>query len=147
MSTSRVWLLGTAAGDWRVAFVDTYREAGIAFTDPQVETLAAIEGQLAPDSVLVVAVTGATYGTDMLARMGFAVARVQGTDRHLFVHVEPNLDGKLTDQGARRESMLARDAVTAELDRLRWHNVRRANSLAAMLNMSIDHVRRLSRPA
>jgi hypothetical protein len=86
---------------------------------------------------LVFALTGETYGTGSLAEIGFAVAQVKGTDRHLLAYVEASLAEALTDQVARKESERARRLVIAHMQELRLANVMLLDSVDAMLDESI----------
>ncbi len=148
-----IGLFGTAGKTtWRSAFVAACRETDTQFFNPQVEdwdpSLAAIEAEhLATDRVLVFALTGATYGTGTLAEIGFAVAQVKGTDRHLLVYIEGDLDEALTDEVARNESTRARRLLIAHMGKLDLPNVKLLDSLDAMLDESLRLARELGQRA
>ena len=74
-----IGLFGTCGNSrWRDAFIEKYKELGIAFFNPQVEDWTpdcAVEEarHLAEDRIILFPVTSETYGIGSIAETGFCV--------------------------------------------------------------------------
>lgn len=139
-----VGLFGTCGGSkWREPFMQKYGELGIDFFNPQVDDwkaeLAQIEARhLAEDQIILFPVTNETYGTGSLAEVGFSILNAIKLDdrRDFVILVAKDLDERLDDPVARKESLRARALVIEHLRKLRLSNLYLVDSLEQMLEVS-----------
>lgn len=141
-----IGLFGTCGGsNWRDAFMAKYQELGIEYFNPQVDDWkpedAIIEADhLADDAVVLFPITGETYGTGSLAETGFSALQAIKLDAHrdFVVMIEQDLDPKLDDPIARKESIRARALVSKHLQKLGMANIYFVESLDDMLAISLE---------
>lgn len=140
-----VGLFGTCGGSkWREPFIDCYTKEGIACFNPQVDDWkpedAVVEAKhLASDAVVLFPITGETYGTGSLAETGFSILNAIRLDdrRDFVIYIEMELDPRLDNAVARKESLRARALVKEHLKKLRLSNLYLVDSLEEMLEVSL----------
>lgn len=139
-----IGLFGTCGGShWRDAFIQRFTDEGIRFFNPQVVDwvpACAIEEarHLVDDQIILFPVTDETYGSGSLAEIGFAALQVvrSGSERYLVIMIASDLDPKLDNLIARKESLRARALVIEHLQRLNLPRVHVVISLEEMLELS-----------
>lgn len=145
ISPVTVGLFGTCGGSrWREPFIERYDKLGIGWFNPQVNDwkpeLAQIEARhLAEDQIILFPVTSETYGTGSLSEVGFSILNAIKLDdrRDFVILIAKDLNEKLDDPVARKESLRARALVSEHLRKLRLSNLYVVDSLEQMLEVSI----------
>lgn len=140
-----IGLFGTCGGSkWRESFKARYAQEEIESYDPQRPDWkpedAEIEAEhLANDEILLFPVTSETYATGSLSEVGFSMLQAVRLDerRDFVVLIDDNLDEKLDDAVARKESIRARALVKQHLKKLRFKNVYLVETLEEMLELSV----------
>lgn len=140
-----IGMFGTCGGSkWRDPFKERYVRRGIAFFDPQKAEWkpedAKIEAQhLAEDEVILFPVTNETYATGSLSEVGFSILQAIRLDdrRDFVILIDDDLDPKLDDEIARKESLRARALVKQHLKKLRLKNVYIVDTLEEMFELSV----------
>jgi len=140
-----IGLFGTCGtSKWRDPFIKKYNELGINYFNPQVENwdgeLAQHEAvHLSEDQIILLPVTGETYGSGSLTEIGFSILQtIKPEDtRYFIVLTEENLSKDLNDEIARNESIRSRRLVKEHLSKLNLKNVLIVKSLDEMLDTSL----------
>lgn len=140
-----VGLFGTCGiSKWREPFIKKYNELGINYFNPQVENwngeLAQYEAaHLSKDQIILLPVTGETYGSGSLTEIGFSILQTLKPEdtRYFIVLTEENLSKDLNDEIARNESIRSRRLVKEHLNKLNLKNVLIVKSLDEMLDTSL----------
>jgi len=127
-------------------FIPEYKRLGIDYFNPQVDDwkpeLADIESDhLAYDVVQCWPVLGSTYGTGSLAEQGYSIASSlrapSPLPKFIIPMIEMELDDKLDDEVARKESLRARKLASTHLANNASPNVYVVDSLEEMLEVSV----------
>ena len=140
-----VGMFGTCGGsEWRDPFKVRYAELDIDFFDPNKEDWKPENAEeeakhLAEDEIILFPITNETYGTGSLAEVGFSILQAIRLDdrRDFVVLIAKDLDPKLDDPVASKESLRARVLVDQHLKKLRLKNLYVVDTLEEMLQVSI----------
>jgi len=141
-----IGLFGTCGGSkWRDPFKLKYAEKGITYFDPnkidwKEEDAIEEARHLAEDDIILFPITNETYGTGSLSEVGFSILNAIRLDkqRHFVVMIENGLLPELNNQTARKESLRSRALVAQHLKKLELKNLYVVESLAEMLEISLD---------
>lgn len=145
-----IGLFGTCGNSkWREPFMQTYKDLGIEFYNPQVEnwdpSCAELETfHFRNDKIILFPVTSETYAFGSLAETGFSILSAiqntmkNGEDQNIVLFIDPNLDDELkANSEAYKDSIRARKLVLSKLDSFRYSNVICVDSLRDMLSKSL----------
>ncbi len=140
-----IGLFGTCGGSkWRDPFMSEYKRLGINYFNPQIEnwheSCADIEAQhLADDQIILFPVTSETYAAGSLAEVGFSILNAISLDdrRYFVILIVMELDSRLDNEVARKESLRSRALVKQHLKKLRLSNLYLVDSLEEMLAISL----------
>ncbi|MDD3301839.1 MAG: hypothetical protein PHR57_03670 [Patescibacteria group bacterium] len=141
-----IGMFGTCGGStWRDSFIQKYEQCGVKFFNPQVDDWTpecAIEEarHLAEDKIILFPITSETYGSGSLSEVGFSILNAIKLDdrRDFVIMIQMDLDEKLSDPIARKESLRARALVSEHLKKLRLDNLYVVNNLEEMLEVSLE---------
>lgn len=146
MNNITIGLFGTCGkSKWREPFIKKYNELGISYFNPQVDnwdgTFAKQEAEhLSNDQIILLPVTGETYGSGSLTEIGFSILQTIKPDdlRYFIVLTDENISNDLQDDVARAESIRSRKLVKEHLGKLLLKNVFVVDSLDEMLRISLE---------
>lgn len=147
MNSMTIGLFGTCGGSaWREPFMQTYRELGLPYFNPQVANwtpeLADEEAwHLAHDQLILFPVTDETFAAGSLSETGFSVLSALRWDANRFVvvYIAPDVSDvlKLQNPAAAADSRRSRQLVRAHLEQARHPNVFIVKDLRQMLDVSL----------
>lgn len=141
-----IGLFGTCGDSvWRKLFMDAYEQLGIDFYNPQVKEWtpdrAILEAEhLVSDDIILMPITGETYGLGSLAETGFSIIQGMKGGRYIVSMIDSDISEelKLSNPTLARESLRSRALTLAHAKHISHQNVFFVDSLEKMLDVSIS---------
>jgi hypothetical protein len=141
-----IGLFGTCDNNrWRDPFMKRYEDEGIEYFNPMVDDwhpgLVEAEAQhLAEDEVILFPILGWSYAEGSLSELGFGPLRAmrQNKARDFIFFIETELHERLDDPDRCKASLRGRGLVMGHLKKLDAPNIYVVNSLAEMLELSVQ---------
>lgn len=149
MNTLTIGLFGTCGNSqWRKHFIDTYKEKGINYFNPQVGKGEWYPGliddenfHLYNDDIILFPITDETTGQGGLAEIGFSLLntiRTSKNSRYVIYLIDDNCNDHSANSSQIEDSIRSRKLVKFKLLEKQYRNVFLVNTLDSMLKLSLD---------